>query len=87
MATRTKSTDTVTPSKVYAQVASAKEIDTSRAGKLTRSFIRRHDADLRKAFNWPPKAKGHADGNRYTEMPSECAKYIVSRLSGRGDSN
>jgi hypothetical protein len=88
MATRTKQTksDAVKPSNVYANVASAKGIDTQRAGKLVRSFIRRHDSDLRETFAWPPKTKGHADGNRYTDMPKECADHIVARLSGKSDS-
>lgn len=70
----------VTLSTVIQKVAQSRDIDATKAGKLTRSYIRGHDADLRKSFNWPPKAKGHKDGNRYPEMPPKCAAFLVSAM-------
>jgi hypothetical protein len=72
---------TVTLSSVITRVAKARNIDTTKAGKLTRSYIRRNDDKLRKDFSWPPKAKVKADGNRYTPMSKATANALVKALS------
>jgi hypothetical protein len=68
-------------SHVIATVAERKGRDTTATGKRVRNYVRSHDAELRKAFNWPPKQKVARDGNRYDAMPAKCAKHIIDTLS------
>jgi hypothetical protein len=82
MATRTKNTNTTVPlSNVVQSVASKRDADATKIGKQVRSYIRGHDADLRKAFKWPPSEKQRADGNRYPPMPRECADSLIAHFT------
>jgi hypothetical protein len=82
MATRTKNTNTTVPlSNVVQSVASKRDADATKIGKQVRSYIRGHDADLRKAFKWPPNDKQRADGNRYPPMPRECADSLIAHFT------
>jgi hypothetical protein len=92
--TKTKTTRTRKPkqsseprtlSSVVNTIANANDADATKTGKRVRAYIRSHDADIRKTFAWPPKEKGHKDGNRYPAMPAECAAFLVEKLSRSSD--
>ena len=80
MATAT-SHKSVAFSHLHVQFAQAKSIDTTRAAKLNRSFIRSNFDALAKA--WPELRTSHKsnrDGNRYpATVPANVAKAIVTR--------
>lgn len=68
-------------SNVVQTVANKRDADATKMGKQVRSYIRGHDADLRKAFKWPPTDKQRADGNRYPPMPRECADSLIAHFT------
>lgn len=68
-------------SNVVQTIASKRDADATKIGKQVRSYIRGHDADLRKAFKWPPTDKQRADGNRYPPMPSKCADGLIAHFT------
>lgn len=75
------SSKSVAFSHLHVQFAQAKSIDTTRAAKLNRSFIRSNFDALAKA--WPELKASHKanrDGNRYpATVPANVAKAIVTR--------
>lgn len=83
---RFKSGSDVTLSQLVNAVAASRKTDSTRAGKLTRSFIRGHYEDLRKGSNGLPKwsrlqQKDNRDGNRYPAMPASVANALLDRMS------
>lgn len=68
-------------STVVQTVSSKRNADSTKMGKQVRSYIRGHDADLRKAFKWPPTDKQRADGNRYPPMPAKCAQHLITHFT------
>jgi hypothetical protein len=77
---RTPKDAPVTLSSVVQTIASKRDMDATKCGKLVRSYIRGHDADLRKAFKWPPNDKQRADGNRYPPMPRKAADALQAHF-------
>lgn len=75
------SSKSVAFSNLHVQFAQVKSIDTTRAAKLNRSFIRSNFDALAKA--WPELKSSHKsnrDGNRYpATVPANVAKAIVTR--------
>lgn len=68
-------------STVVQTVSNKRNADNTKMGKQVRSYIRGHDADLRKAFKWPPTDKQRADGNRYPPMPPKCADALIAHFT------
>lgn len=68
-------------SSVVAKIAEKRGIETVKAGKLVRGYLRRHDEELREEFAYPPEEKGKADGNRYPAMPRKAAAHLLKVLS------
>lgn len=68
-------------SSLHVQYAEAKSIDTTRAAKLNRTFVRSNFDAL--ASHWPElkaAGKSNRDGNRYpSTLPRDVAKAIVTR--------
>lgn len=66
---------------IHTMFAQKKGVDTTKAGKLNRSFIRSNFDVIAKA--WPELAKSgknNKDGNRYpSHMPITVANAIVAR--------
>lgn len=77
----TRSNKPVALSAVVQTVANKRNADATKMGKQVRSYIRGHDADLRKAFKWPPTDKQRADGNRYPPMPRKCADALIAHFT------
>lgn len=71
----------VSLSSVVQTVANKRKQDSTKMGKQVRSYIRGHDADLRKTFKWPPSDKERADGNRYPPMPAKCAQHLIEHFT------
>lgn len=78
--TRTRS-ETVSLSAVRNTIAQERGREVEKVGKQMRAYIRSHDADLRKQFNWPPESKERADGNRYPDMPRACADALTAHFT------
>lgn len=76
-----RSSKPVALSAVVQTVATKRKADSTKMGKQVRSYIRGHDADLRKAFKWPPTDKQRADGNRYPPMPRKCADALIAHFT------
>lgn len=68
-------------SSLHVRYAETKSIDTTRAAKLNRTFVRSNFEALAK--HWPElkqSGKNNRDGNRYpATVPSDVAKAIVTR--------
>lgn len=68
-------------SSLHVTFAKAKNIDTTKAGKLNRSFIRSNFEEIVKV--WPElkvMGKNNRDGNRYPPtIPTTVANAIVAR--------
>ena len=75
----------VKTSSIHARFASQKGIDTTRAAKLNRSFIRSNFDVIAK--HWPAlraSQKQNRDSNRYPDMmPAKVADAIVTRNVGK----